>query len=73
VAPTDKLEGRDQEIFKERDRKLEEARELRRKKKTTGQRSGQLPGNRRHSLNSSGLKVHFRLRQNRKTFGILLT
>lgn len=33
VAPADKLEGRDEEIFKERDRKLEEARELRRKKR----------------------------------------
>jgi transposase InsO family protein len=33
VAPADKLEGRDQEIFKERDRKLEEARELRKKKR----------------------------------------
>jgi putative transposase len=29
VTPADKLNGRDQEIFKERDRKLEEARELR--------------------------------------------
>jgi transposase InsO family protein len=33
VAPADKLEGKDLEIFKERDRKLEEARELRRKKR----------------------------------------
>jgi transposase InsO family protein len=33
VAPLDKLEGRDQEIFKERDRKLEEARELRKQKR----------------------------------------
>lgn len=33
VAPADKLEGKDQEIFKERDRKLEEARELRKKKR----------------------------------------
>jgi putative transposase len=33
VAPTDKLAGRDLEIFKERDRKLEEAREARRKKR----------------------------------------
>lgn len=33
VAPADKLKGKDQEIFKERDRKLEEARELRKKKR----------------------------------------
>lgn len=33
VAPADKLNGRDQEIFKERDRKLEEARELRKQKR----------------------------------------
>jgi len=33
VAPLDKLEGRDLEIFKERDRKLEEARELRKLKR----------------------------------------
>lgn len=33
VAPLDKLEGRDREIFKERDRKLEEARELRKQKR----------------------------------------
>ena len=33
IAPMDKLNGRDQEIFKERDRKLEKARELRKKKR----------------------------------------
>ncbi len=33
VAPADKLNGRDLEIFKERDRKLEEARELRKQKR----------------------------------------
>jgi putative transposase len=33
IAPVDKLNGRDQEIFKERDRKLEKARELRKKKR----------------------------------------
>ena len=33
VAPADKLNGRDQAIFKERDRKLEEARELRKQKR----------------------------------------
>jgi putative transposase len=33
IAPADKLTGRHEEIFKERDRKLEEARELRRKKR----------------------------------------
>jgi putative transposase len=33
VTPADKLNGRDEEIFKERDRKLEEARELRRQKR----------------------------------------
>ena len=33
VAPADKLSGRDKEIFKERDRKLEEARELRKQKR----------------------------------------
>jgi transposase InsO family protein len=33
VAPADKLNGRDQEIFKERDKKLEEARELRKQKR----------------------------------------
>lgn len=33
VAPADKLNGRDQDIFKERDRKLEAARELRKQKR----------------------------------------
>ena len=33
VTPVDKLNGKDQVIFKERDRKLEEARELRRQKR----------------------------------------
>ncbi|ABK99453.1 IS3 family transposase [Pelobacter propionicus] len=33
IAPADKLAGRDREIFKERDRKLEEARELRKQKR----------------------------------------
>jgi hypothetical protein len=33
IAPVDKLNGRDQEIFKERDRKLEKAREQRKKKR----------------------------------------
>ena len=33
IAPNDKLTGRDDEIFKERDRKLEEARELRKLKR----------------------------------------
>jgi putative transposase len=33
IAPVDKLNGRDPEIFKERDRKLEKARELRKKKR----------------------------------------
>ena len=33
VAPADKLNGRDQVIFKERDRKLEAARELRKQKR----------------------------------------
>lgn len=33
VTPADKLSGRDHAIFKERDRKLEEARELRKQKK----------------------------------------
>ena len=33
IAPADKLNGRDQEICKERDRKLEKAREQRRKKR----------------------------------------
>ena len=33
IAPVDKLNGRDQKIFKERDRKLEKARELRKKKR----------------------------------------
>jgi len=33
VAPADKLNGRDQVIFNERDRKLEEARELRKQKR----------------------------------------
>ncbi len=33
VTPADKLNGRDQEIFKERDRKLEEARELKKQKR----------------------------------------
>ena len=33
IAPVDKLNGRDQEIFKERDRKLEKARALRKEKR----------------------------------------
>jgi len=33
IAPADRLAGRHEEIFKERDRKLEEARELRSKKR----------------------------------------
>ena len=33
IAPFDKLEGRDVEIFKERDRKLETAREQRKQKR----------------------------------------
>ena len=33
VAPAGKLAGRDLEIFKERDRKLEEAKELRKQKR----------------------------------------
>lgn len=33
IAPVDKLNGRDQEIFKERDRKREKARELRKKRR----------------------------------------
>jgi putative transposase len=33
IAPADKLAGRDLEIFKERDRKLDEARELRKQKR----------------------------------------
>jgi putative transposase len=33
VAPADKLKGRDEIIFKERDKKLEDARELRKKKR----------------------------------------
>jgi len=33
VTPSDKLNGRDKEIFKERDRKLEEAREIRKQKR----------------------------------------
>lgn len=36
VTPADKLNGKDQEIFKERDRKLEQARELRKKKRQKG-------------------------------------
>lgn len=33
VAPADKLNGREEEIFRERDRKLEAARELRKRKR----------------------------------------
>lgn len=33
IAPKDKLEGRDEQIFKERDRKLEAAREIRKQKR----------------------------------------
>ena len=45
IAPVDKLTGRHKEIFKERDRKLEEARELRRKKRqeASNQVSSSLP------------------------------
>ena len=38
VAPADKLNGKDLEIFKERDRKLEEARELRKQKRQKSSR-----------------------------------
>jgi hypothetical protein len=43
VTPTDKLEGRDQEIFAARDRKLEAARE-RRKQKRHAARQAALDG-----------------------------
>jgi transposase InsO family protein len=45
IAPVDKLNGREQEIFKERDRKLEQARELRKKKRLrTNSHSPIMPG-----------------------------
>jgi transposase InsO family protein len=44
IAPADKLAGRDEDIFKERDRKLEEARELRRKKRQEGNPEFDNPG-----------------------------
>jgi len=40
VTPTDKLEGREPEIFAERDRKLEEARERRRLRREQQRRTG---------------------------------
>ena len=46
IAPADKLAGRHEEIFKERDRKLEEACELRSKKRQEAsvQLSRSIPG-----------------------------
>jgi transposase InsO family protein len=45
IAPVDKLNGREQEIFKERDRKLEQARALRKKKRLrTNNHSPIMPG-----------------------------
>jgi len=44
VAPADKLNGRDKEIFKERDRKLEEARELRKQKRQQALPEFNIPG-----------------------------
>jgi transposase InsO family protein len=49
IAPKDKLEGRDQQIFKERDSKLEAARELRKQKRLEEKRRPAL-----HQKPSSG-------------------
>jgi hypothetical protein len=49
IEPVDKLNGRDQEIFKERDRKREKARELR-KKTTSCLRANQPKGRKYGSL-----------------------
>jgi putative transposase len=65
-APADKLTGRDQEIFKERDRKLEEARELRKQKRQ--QAFPEITGFREEAdlpLDQAALKVHFRLRRDK--------
>lgn len=43
VTPADKMNGRDQEIFKERDRKLEEARELRKQKRQKAHPESRFP------------------------------
>jgi transposase InsO family protein len=50
VAPKDKLEGRDQQIFTERDQKLEAAREARKQKRLEGKRRPAL----HHPMPSSG-------------------
>ena len=42
IAPADKLNGRDKQIFMERDRKLEEAREKRRIERASGEPTGKL-------------------------------
>jgi putative transposase len=44
VSPADKLNGRDQEIFKERDRKLEEARKLRKQNRRKTLPGFNIPG-----------------------------
>jgi len=44
IAPADKLEGRDKEIFKERDRKLEAAREQRKLKRQQVYDKIEMPG-----------------------------
>ena len=67
IEPVDKLNGRDQEIFKERDRKLEKARELRKKKRLRTYRPISPRGDNTVShtpLNANSLNVHFQLRRN---------
>jgi hypothetical protein len=53
IAPKDKLNGRDQQIFKERDNKLEAARELRKQKRLEEKRRPAL-----HQKPSSGGTVN---------------
>jgi len=65
IAPVDKLNGSDKEIFKERDQKLEAAREQRRIKRQQGYEKNAQSGACGYQFNSDGCIVHFRLRQNK--------
>jgi putative transposase len=55
VAPADKLNGRDQDIFKERDRKLEAAREQRRIKRQQAYQKSDFPGTSGYPLTQPAL------------------
>jgi len=68
MPPVNKLNGRDQEIFKERDQKLEKARELRKKKRLRvygpicPRVDSKAPYN---PFNANSWNVHFQLRRNK--------